>query len=245
MKKLLFFGAIIFILSVGVFVERKALAREALLLGNTFFMADTNYDLNKAGFFYRTALFLDPQVKDAWHQRARIDFLNADFDGALQKIDTQIALHGDSFMASYYIRALVHGYRKEWSEAQVDFKKFLTWDPESWAARNDLAWVYFAQGKFSDAEREADEGLEANPQNPWLLMTRGMARFNLGDLSGARDDLEKAKRGASVLAESEWHRAYPGNDPAFAPQGLNAFRSAIEDNLSLVNSALARTREGV
>lgn len=79
-------------------------ARFTLYLGNYYFnvYGDGVYDLVRAEKFFYKALELDPRVPDAWHQLARIDFLRGKFRSALDKINWQIELHGDSFMASYY-----------------------------------------------------------------------------------------------------------------------------------------------
>jgi len=55
-------------------------------------------------------------------------------------------------MASYYIRGPINGYAGHFAEAEADFKKFLTWDTTNWTAHNDLARVYFRQGKFREVE---------------------------------------------------------------------------------------------
>jgi tetratricopeptide (TPR) repeat protein len=204
-----------------------------------YFGKGNSYNLGRAADLYNKALNVDPLVPHALHQLARIDFLHGDFDSALEKINRQIEIHGTDFMASYYIRGLIHGYRKEFPEAEQDFKTFLEWDPENWAALNDLAWVYFAQGKFSDAKNTAETGLAVNPNSPWLLTMRGMSRYNQGDREGAVVDLGRAKVEASRLEEADWSRAYPGNDPAIASAGLSAMRKAIDDNIERVNRNLA------
>lgn len=229
--------ALILLALLSLYGSREALARGAVHVGNSFFTADENYNLNAANFFYRAALFFDGDAEDVWHQRARIDFLQGDFDGALEKIEKQIALHGTDFMASFYIRGLVHGYRREFIEAQQDFRAFLSWDPNNWAARNDLAWTFFATGDFAAALEEAGRGLAADSDNPWLLMMRGMSRHNLGEHEGARADLAAARAEALRLTEEDWRRAYPGNDPKAAGAGLRAMRKAVDENLSLVNKS--------
>lgn len=245
MKKYLLLLIIIVLTFIALYVGRETIALEAVRIGNTFFTADENYNLGRADFFYRVALILHGDAEDAWHQRARIYFLQGDFDGALEKIEKQIALHGTDLMASYYIRGLVHGYRKEFVEARRDFRTFLLWDPNNWAARNDLAWTFFATGDFAAAGEEAGRGLAADPGNPWLRMMRGMARHNLGEREGARADLAAARAEALRLTEEDWRRAYPGNDPKAAGAGLRAMRKAVDENLSLVNKLSVQEEDKV
>ena len=192
------------------------------------------YNLDTAESYYKKALEIDPLVSDVWHQLARIHFLIGNFPEALEKINTQINLHGDSFMASYYIRGLIYGYAKQFDKSESDFRKFLSWDKRNWAAHNDLAWVYFQQGEYEKARATAIEGLEYGTNNPWLLNMVGIASFNLGDMKMAQEYLEKALEEAEKLTEYDWHKAYPGNNPDSAQQGIFEMKKAIRVNLDLL-----------
>ncbi len=209
------------------------LARGLMAFGDLHFGGSGAYDLSRADLYYRMALVADRETLHAHHQRARIAFLHGDFDNALELIEHQVAEHGTSFMSSYYIRGLIHGYRKEFPDAERDFKTFLKWDPENWAALNDLAWVYFAQGEFLEAAETSAAGLQIAPRNLWLLTMHAMSLFNLGEREESERLLMQAREESLTLTEGDWLRAYPGNDPAFAPQGLASLRKAIEENFTL------------
>lgn len=208
----------------------------AVEIGNYYFNAGGEgvYDLKMAKKYFEKALELDPLVPDAWHQLARIDFLNGNFNSALLKINKQIELHRENHMASYYIRGLIHGYSGEFNEAVDDFLTFLKWDPINWAVYNDLAWIYFQAGDYKNTEVIAQYGLSYFPDNPWLLNIRGISLINLGDKEGARDVLGKALKEAGKLTVNDWKRAYPGNAPNIAEKGLAEMIEAIEFNLTLV-----------
>lgn len=212
-------------------------AERAVKIGNYYFNVDGDgeYNLDEARKYFEKAIKFDPNVPDAWHQLARIDFLAGDFDGALQKINTQIELHGEDLMASYYIRGLIHGFREEYAQAEENFLKFLEWDTKNWAAHNDLAWVYFSSGQFQKAADIAEQGLAYNPGNPWLLTSYGVSLLNLGEREKASAALEHALQKAEVLAPATWDRAYPGNDPRIAEGALMKLREAIQSNIELVH----------
>lgn len=219
-----------------LFLLRAPIAFGTVRLGNQFFGGTLPYDLRVADMVYQAALFIDPEVPLAWHQRARISFLQGDFDKALSQINTQLEFHGDSFMASYYIRGLIYGYAKNYPMAEKDFLYYLTKNPYSWAGSNDLAWIYFAQGKFEETRDQTAKILIGQPDNPWILMSHAMSVYNLGDTKTALDELLRAKEEAEKLTEAQWSRAYPGNDPAIAPEGLAEFKETIEKNIALVHS---------
>ena len=211
-------------------------ATTAVTIGDYYFDALRSpeaYDVARAKHYFLRATIRDPRVPNAWHQLSRIDFLAGDFPQALEKIDRQLAIHGDSFMASYYMRGLIKGYMGSYDEAEQDFKKFLTWDSLSWAAYNDLAWIYFSKGDFGAALSAAEEGLKRNPENPWLMAAAGISLVNLDRSTEGRAFLVRANEGAMKLDTNSWHHAYPGNDPRTATAGLEAMRRAIEHNLSL------------
>jgi tetratricopeptide (TPR) repeat protein len=211
-------------------------APAAFECGNHYFgvYGSSGYDVSKAEYYFGKAVEIDPNTPDAWHQYARTAFLRGDFQTALYRINKQFEERGDELMASYYIRGLIEGYAKDYAAAENDFLKFLMWSPYNWAANNDLAWIYFAQGKFKEAKEQTEKGLAASPDNVWLLVTHGMSSYNLGDKRQAVEDLLKARDFVKKLTEATWSRAYPGNDPRVAGEGLAAFRQAIEDDLTLV-----------
>lgn len=209
----------------------------AVEIGNYYFNGLHNgvYDLEKAEKYFKVALAIDPEVKNAWFQLSRIDFLRGDFYLALWKINKQIEIHGDSKDNVYYIRGLIYGYDRQFEKAEKDFITFLKYREKSWAGYNDLAWIYFQQGKYEKAEEAARDGLVYHPTNMWLLTMRGVSLLNLGRKEEARGELEEALTGAKKLTEEDWHMAYPGNDPRIAKQGLSEMVKAIEHNIALVD----------
>jgi len=240
----LLIGLVIFHKAAGMAIWRVAhaptiallLHRDAALaltIGNYYFNGEKNgvYDLNKASFYFNKALEIDPRVPDAWHQLARIDFLRGDFVHALQKINTQIELHGSSFMASFYIRGLVNGFLGRFADAESDFKMFLTWDTTNWAVHNDLAWIYFSKGDYRNTELIAAKGLAYNPNNPWLLTSLGLALLNQNKKAEAHVLLAQALEESKKLTTENWSHAYPGNDPAIAKSGLKKMQEVIAQNL--------------
>ena len=143
------------------------------------------------------------------------------------------------------MRGLVYGTRKELDKAVEDFKTVLEHGEKHWAVYNDLAWIYFQKGDYKKTEEIARDGLEFNQGNAWLLTSLGVALLNqdkpphLCDKCGgkkeeARKVLEGAAAAAALLAEADWQKAYPGNDPAWSQTGLEKMKETIEFNISLV-----------
>lgn len=205
-------------------------------LYNTF--GEGAYDLDRAERYVQKGLEIDPMVPTAWHQLARIDFLRGDLRGAIAKADTQIALHGDAYMPTYYVRGLAYAFNGQLAQGEEDFKKFLAWKPESWAAHNDLAWIYFRQGKYEEMRTHTEAGISLVPRNPWLLMMHGVALMNTGERAEAAAYFARAQEEVEHVTPEVWMRMYPGNDPAIAEQGIRELKETIEMNSALVEETV-------
>ncbi len=202
-------------------------------IGNYYFGGGA-YDIQKAKRYFRATLTLDAKLQGVHYQLARIYFIQSDFSGALTEIDTELTLYPD-FKRSYYIRGLVYGYSGKLPEAEADFKAFLAWKPDSWAGHNDLAWIYFQEGKYIEARDTARAGLTLAPANPWLLNSLGVALMNTDDKKGAKEAFSKALTILESMSEKDWGVAYPGNNPTIYNEGFTKMKESIQENLRLLS----------
>jgi tetratricopeptide (TPR) repeat protein len=131
------------------------------------------------------------------------------------------------------MRGLVQLYRKNYSEAVKDFDAFLTVQPKSWAALNDLAVSYLHIGDYEAAEKSARQGLEVELNNPWLQSNLGVALLNQDKLAESQAVLKSALSGFEGMSEDEWARAYPGNAPAVVRDGFAQAKKAIASNIRM------------
>ncbi|MDP3769640.1 MAG: tetratricopeptide repeat protein [bacterium] len=205
----------------------------AMEIGKHYFNGGA-YDLEKAKRAFERARAIDPQLLGPRFQLGRIEFIRGNFNSALMFANEELQLHPE-FDRVYYLRGLVHGYAGSLSQAAEDFQEFLKTHPKSWAAHNDLAWIYFRQGEFEKVAQTAKKGLEWNPGNTWLLTAYGTALFNLGKKGEAKKTLTEALLEAEKLTLDEWGKAYPGNNPEIYAQGLDAMRKTIKKNLDLLS----------
>jgi len=219
-------------------------AQLALDIGNYYLNAGNTgvYDLEKAQKYFNKSLEIDPSISGPWLKLGTIDFLGGYFWSAIAKFNKQLEFHGDMnarfFMRTHYMRGLTFGYIGFLGDAKADFLNLLVWNKgleneTSWAYYNDLAWIYFQMGDYQRTEEVAEEALLSYPDNPWLLNMRGVALLNLERKDVARTILSRAIEEGRKLTEEDWKRAYPGNDPRLAGQGLSAMIEALEFNLSL------------
>src|SRR3989344_4920942 len=73
------------------------------------------YDIDRAEYFFLEAALQNPGLPYVYHELARVYFLKGDFPKALGFINAQVALHGDEFPNTYYVRALIEGYKGEYA----------------------------------------------------------------------------------------------------------------------------------
>src|SRR3989344_751172 len=207
-------------------------ARLQFEIGNYYFGGGA-YDITKAQGYFERALEINPQIQGAHYQLGRTYFIQSAFYDALREINKELELHPD-FKRSYYMRGLVHGYSKRYTEAENDFKEFLKWKPKSWAGHNDLAWIYFMKGDYKNSATTAREGLKYVPNNVWLLNSLGVALLNEGKLEEAKKALTDALASATAMTPADWGRSYPGNNPSVYGDGLMAMKASIKRNLELI-----------
>ena len=185
---------------------------------------------------YRKAVSINPKILWGHYQLARIYFVKGDFNLALEEIAKELEANPEN-LRSLYVRGLIYGYRDQFGDlelAENDFKRFTYWAPSEWAGYNDLAWILSKEGKYREVEKELErafENVSEARKNPWLWTALGVAELNLKKYSRAVDSFKEAKELAEKLTIEEWHRSYPGNDPATSSEGLSAFLRAIDENL--------------
>jgi tetratricopeptide (TPR) repeat protein len=197
------------------------------------------YDLDRAQFFLQEAAVRDPNLPYVFHQLARIAFLRGDFNTALIEINLQIAKHGDALPNSYYVRGLIEGYMGDYAAAATDYEHYLSFDPNNWAAMNDYAWVLIKDRRFEDAYTITEKGLALFPDNVWLLNSRSIALYELGDIEAAYASAQRAVEQADTVTPSLWLSSYPGNDPAQANEGVATVRRVAINNRDMIAAALA------
>lgn len=243
------FGLLVFSTNKNFFVDKYEIAalrlnpsaERAFQYGERHFNAKNRgeYSIERAEYFFGKAADIDATTPYLYHELARIAFLKGDFEVAMALIDTQIQLMGDTAPNSYYIRALIEGYKGEYVASAKDYEHFLQFQPTNWAATNDYAWVLLKVGRAKEAAEATARALEWFPENPWLLNSHATALYEMHDYAGAINSAQKASIAAAKLSDTEWLQAYPGNDPRIASEGIAAFKKAVQDNIHSITLALA------
>lgn len=211
----------------------------AYYFGNQFATSTTAerpYDLSLARKAFGRSIEIDPLMPFTHYLRARVAFVQSDFGAALEDLTTELALAPEN-KRTLYMRGLVYAYRGETGDlslAEQDFKTFVAWAPKEWAGYNDLAFVLAKEKQYGNAATVLKEGIakaDGGDTNPWLWNALGIMELNLENPRASLAALTKAQTFAASLTETDWQRAYPGNDPSGATDGIEAMRTGIAKNL--------------
>lgn len=214
-------------------------------LGQYYFNSDEDpsgpYDLVRAQYYFEKEIAQNPKGNNlAWYQSGRIDFINGDFDKALEKFNSQIVYFADEVPNVYYMIGLTYGYKarltnnpEDWAQAEDNFLKSIAFFSESPWPRVDLSWVYFSQGKYEQMKIVIEDGFQYEGNNPWLLNMYGLALLNTGDTEMAHEYFIFAAELTEKMDVREWGMSYPGNNPETWEQGLNEFKIILAKNIAL------------
>ena len=213
-------------------------AERAFVYGERHFnaMQKGEYDVARAKYFSEETRRLDPDHSLVHHELARISFLEGNQETALYRITTQIEKHGSATASSYYVRGLIEGFLGKYADSARDYETYLKTDPTNWAALTDYSWVLLKSGRIHEALDATSYGLNYFPDNPWLLNANAIALYELGKVEDGLVQIRKAQRVVSTVTEEDWLKAYPGNDPRMAGEGVRALQDSIIHNMHTMNS---------
>ena len=206
--------------------------------GNLFFgEIPALYNLTIAQAFYTYAAYplIGNAPEFAHYQLSRTYFIKGWQYEALKEAEKELELYPDN-KRTYYILGLTYGYMNQEREAIEAFSKFIEAYPDSWAARNDSAWLQFRIGDIEGALQTIEP--VSNLENPWVLNTYGTLLLNSGSVLEAKEVFLRAQAVVLRLSADDWGSAYPGNDPRVYDAGLMGMKNSIEENLAIVERLL-------
>lgn len=214
-------------------------------LGNVFF-GDVGplYNVQLAQFLFKQAAYpalSQSSVPYAHYQLSRTKFISGDFFAALDEARTELRLYPEH-TGTYYILGLTYGYMNRNHEAIDAFSRYIETHPNTWAGRNDKAWLQFRIGDMAGALETVEPVVASYPRTPWIQNTYCALLINQDRLAEAEIACNNAREIIQGMSDKDWGYAYPGNDPAIYGVGLEQMRQSIEQNLELLANKRSQVR---
>lgn len=211
----------------------------SLTLGNIFFGgAKPLYNIKFAQAFFRHAAYPILPIRPpmyAHYQLSRTYFIQGKLSDALEEADKELKTYPRNTQ-TYYILGLVNGYMNRTYEAIDAFTHYIDAHPETWAGRNDKAWLQFRLGDIDGALETMQPIITRYPETPWVQNTYCALLINKPERhEEAKNVCALAKNLIDKMTPEDWGRAYPGNDPNIYPKGIEAMRSSATKNFDIIN----------
>lgn len=194
----------------------------------------STHNLDKAIELYEQALAVDATNQEALYNLARAYYVNREYDKSFDAIAAYKEQYPDN-PRIHYVAGLAYGFAGDLDTAEAEFTAFLDSEINEWQGYLDLAWVYFQQGAFEDAQRVLKDGIAEHGANAWLNTSLGATLVARGEYERAEDVLRVAALQAKEVTLGDWQRNYSMNGPAAYEGGLTSLKSAIALNQSIAS----------
>lgn len=204
--------------------EHNALARE--------YLTGENYNIDQAITHYEAAVAADPQNKEALYALARGYYISQDYDAAFRAIAAYRDQYPDDARIDY-VAGLANAYAGHLDASAAAFNTFIDSGLATWPTYLDLAWVYFKQGEFAQAQEQLEYAEESFGSNAWLSTSLGAVHVAQGESEAAENALENALDQIDKLTYEDWRANYTMNNPAEVEKEIAQMRSVAEFNLAL------------
>lgn len=127
---------------------------------------------------------------DAYVERGDERYEQGDLDGAIDDYTEALEMGGDD-TDIYRKRGVARAAMNDVDGAIEDWSTALELDPENVEARVDRALVFYEDEQPQRALDDYDKAAEIE-ERPEIFANRGVARFQTGDVEGAKEDLDHA-----------------------------------------------------
>ncbi len=210
-------------------------------IGDVFFgKTKPLYNVKLAQFFYYIATHpvgSESPPRYAHYQLSRTYFIEGELEKALMEAELELSIYPDS-LSTYYILGLTYGYMGRSHEAIDMFSAYIETHPETWAGRNDKAWLQFRVGDIDGAIQTIEPIVENFKHTVWVQNTYCALLINKKRFVEAKEACNYAKEAVNKMNNEDWGHAYPGNDPRIYATGLSAMKLSIDHNLTLIEKNL-------
>ncbi len=143
----------------------------------------------------KAQLTSSPKDRDVYDALGLIEIRQKKWDAAATYIDKaeQLASDPSEKLYVYYLRGTLADDQKQYDQAEAEFEKALTIDPQNAAILNAVGYMNADRGvKLPQALEQIRKAVDLDPQNYAYLDSLGWVYFKLGQLPLATTNLQKA-----------------------------------------------------
>ena len=168
--------------------------------------------------YYTRAIKLNPNLFQAYHNRAGLYIRMGRHDRALEDFSKAIDLN-PTHVESYSSRAFCRGMGGDYERAIEDCNRAIELDTNNSNAYSTRGIIYELIGDYERAIEDCNRAIELNTNNSSAYNARGITYWQIGDYKRAIEDYTKAidldsnfveayyNRGETLLHLREWEKA--------------------------------------
>lgn len=141
------------------------------------------------------AAALDSNSADVWAVRGLLlqGRNSATHEGVTSALERAVRLDPRDAEAWHQLGSAYMVLRQD-SAALANFRRALALDPQRWITLNNESMAYLWTGRYREALALLDSAVAISPDSYFPHVTRGFARLNLHDVTGAGEDADAALR---------------------------------------------------
>ena len=192
---------------------------------------------------YKTALSLDPQREDIYLNLGNLYYDGKDFDQAKKTYENAVKAYPSA--ETYYSLAHCCLGMDRLDEAEQNFRKVISMEPESENGYYGLGMTYAKQGEYKEAIQQFEKSLEINSDFDDARAELGYASVDMGDFEKAEEQYDILSENESDLASLLYVYMYEKKAPKFksADEGNFDWDYSIRTPLIALNGYLKEAGE--
>ena len=151
---------------------------------------------------FQQGLQLDPSQPVAWYHTARLQHRLGDVEAGIVSMGRSIKLKSD-YVPSFWRRGGWHFDNGAFNDAEADFRKALSLEPDNLQARLGMVRVTLENGQAAEALAAARAILKQIPDHSMANLLAGNAYRQLGEMTRAEYHLKRGGR-TQIIRDDLW-----------------------------------------
>jgi tetratricopeptide (TPR) repeat protein len=187
----------------------------------------TEGKLDEAESRAKLAIEFSPKYAEAWNCRGLVEYHRGHLDLAIDDFKRAISYKNDFAEAHNNLGAIFMNERREYAEAEDQFRNALEIDPGYVSARANLGLTLYYEQNLDEAKDQFMRCLELKPDDCGCRMGMGIIAIAHKDWADCRDHFEKHTQICPSSAEGYYNLGYCYFQLGRCREAYNAFISSL------------------